>query len=292
MLGDRCKVIVQTEWSGHDADVLIALHARRSAASVANFHARHPDRPIVVVLTGTDLYKDLPDSIEAARSLDMARRIVVLQEDAQRVLDPRWRKRSTVIVQSANPLKAGRKARDRLDLVAVGHLRAEKDPRTLFGAMAQVPADLPVVLRHVGAALDEDLGREARALARKDPRYRYLGGLPHGITRTLMKNAHFLVHPSVVEGGANVVIEAVTAATPVLASRISGNVGLLGTGYGGYFQPRDATGLASLIVEAWEDKAFRAELQRQCAARRPLFTPAAEARALRQLVTDLLQPAA
>ena len=87
MLGDRCKVIVQTEWSGHDADVLIALHARRSAASVANFHARHPDRSIVVVLTGTDLYKDLPDSIEAARSLDMARRIVVPQEDAQRILD-------------------------------------------------------------------------------------------------------------------------------------------------------------------------------------------------------------
>jgi glycosyltransferase involved in cell wall biosynthesis len=158
--------------------------------------------------------------------------------------------------------------------------------------MAQIPADLPVVLRHIGSALDGALGREARALARSDPRYRYLGGLPHGITRTLMKNSHFLVHPSIVEGGANVVIEAVTCGTPVLASRISGNVGLLGHEYHGYFEPRDAVGLAQLIVKACNQTAFRAELAHECAARRPLFTPAAEARALRQLVTELLQPAA
>ena len=287
MLGDRCRVIVQTEWDGKEADLLLALHARRSASSIANFHARHPDRPIVVVLTGTDLYKDLPESAEAVRSLDAARRIVVLQEDAQRVLEPRWRERSIVIVQSARMLKPGRKPRERLDLVAVGHLRMEKDPATLFAALGRIPRDLPVRLRHVGAPLDEALGREARALARRDPRYRYLGGLPHGITRTLMKNAHFLVHPSIMEGGANVVIEAVTAGTPVLASRISGNVGLLGADYGGYFEARDASGLAGLIVRAWEEPAFRIALARQCARRRALFSPTAEARALRHLVTQL-----
>jgi len=251
MLGDRCRVIVQTEWKGKDADVLIALHARRSAASIASFNAAHPDRPIAVVLTGTDLYKDLPESQEAVRSLDAARRIVVLQEDAQRMLEPRWRERSTVIVQSARPLKPGRKPRERLDLVAVGHLRVEKDPLTLFAAMERLPKELPVVLRHVGAALDDALGREARALAKRDSRYRYLGGLPHGVTRALMKNAHFLVHPSIMEGGANVVIEAVTSGTPVLASRISGNLGLLGSGYGGYFEARDASALAGLIVRAF-----------------------------------------
>jgi putative glycosyltransferase (TIGR04348 family) len=292
MLGDHCKVIVQTEWNGKDADILIALHARRSATSVASFQARQPGRAIALVLTGTDLYKDLPGSAEAVQSLEAAHRIVVLQEDAQRILEPRWRARSTVIVQSARFLKASRKPREPLGVVAVGHLRAEKDPRTLFAAMALIPAEIPVIVRHVGAALDESLGREARALARSDPRYRYLGGLPHGIARTLMKNAHFLVHPSVVEGGANVVIEAITSGTPVLASRISGNLGLLGRGYGGYFEPRDAAGLARLIVKAAGESAFRRDLQRQCAARRPLFSPAAEARALRQLVTELLQPAA
>ena len=266
---------------------MVALHARRSASSIASFNAAHPDRPIAVVLTGTDLYQDLPDNAEAVRSLDLAKRIVVLQHDAQRMLEPRWRERSTVIVQSATPLKHRRKSNGRLDLVAVGHLRAEKDPRTIFAAMERLPAGLPVVLRHVGAALDPELGREARALAKREPRYRYLGALPHGLTRTLIKNAHFLVHPSVVEGGANVVVEAVTAGTPVIASRISGNVGLLGPDYAGLFAPRDASGLAAMIATAFGDAKFRASLARQCAARRPLFTPAAEARAVRQLVTDL-----
>ena len=287
MLGGRCKVILQTEWDGNDADVLIALHARRSATSVANFSERHPGRPIVVVLTGTDLYKDLPASPEAVQSLEAARRIVVLQEEALRMLEPRWRRRSSVIVQSAKALKTGRKPRGRLDLVTVGHLRAEKDPQTLFAAMTRLPPDVPVVLRHVGNALEGDLGREARSFARREPRYRYLGGLPHGITRTLIKNSHFLVHPSVLEGGANVVIEAVTSGTPVLASRIPGNLGLLGADYGGYFEVRDAAALAALIVKAWKEKDFRTELQRQCAARRPLFTPDAEGRAVRQLVTEL-----
>jgi putative glycosyltransferase (TIGR04348 family) len=287
MLGSRCKVIVQTEWNGEDADVMVALHARRSASSIVNFGSSHPGRPIAVVLTGTDLYEDLPGNADAIRSLDLAKRIVVLQPDAQRMLEPRWRERCTVIVQSAKPLEAGRKSNDRLDLVAVGHLRTAKDPRTLFAAINRLPKDLPVVLRHVGAPLDKELGREARALARHDSRYRYFGALPHGLARTLIRNAHFLVHPSIVEGGANVVIEAVTAGTPVIASRISGNVGLLGADYAGYFEPRDPAGLAALIGRAFADPKLRRTLARQCAARRPLFSPAAEARAVRQLVTGL-----
>jgi len=50
---------------------------------------------------------------------------------------------------------------------------------------------------------------------------------------------------------------------------------------------RDAAGLAALLATAFEDAKFRAALGRQCAARRPLFSPAAEARALQRLVTQL-----
>jgi len=38
MLQGYCRVIVQSEWNGEGADALIALHARRSAPSIAAFH--------------------------------------------------------------------------------------------------------------------------------------------------------------------------------------------------------------------------------------------------------------
>ena len=288
MLRDRCRIIVQTQWDGTAADALIALHARRSAQSVSSFHAAAGGRPIALVLTGTDLYRDLPASREAATSLDLADRIVVLQDDAPRLLELRWRGKTVVIFQSARLLRGQRKAKGRLDCVAVGHLREEKDPRTLFRAMAKIPASIPIIVRHIGAPLDARLGAAARKLQARDPRYRYWGALPHGLARSALKAAHLLVHPSTMEGGANVIAEAVTAATPVVASRVSGNVGMLGADYSGYFEPGDESALARRLVQAFEDRSYLATLARQCTLRRALFSPAAEARAVRRLVAGLL----
>jgi len=244
---------------------------------------------MAVVLTGTDLYKDLPaGSPEASHSLDIADRIVVLQEHALESLTPAWRHKADVIFQSAPLLARRAKAAGRLDAIVVGHLRAEKDPATLFAAVRALPASLPIRIRHVGAPLDADLGAAARALQRDEPRYRYSGAMPHGLVRNAIARAHVLVHPSVVEGGANVVVEAVTAGTPVIASRIAGNVGMLGEDYPAYFEPRDAAGLAALLARALEDRRFLAGLRRACDARRPLFRPAAETRAVRGVVAALL----
>ena len=267
---------------------MIALHARRSFASIEDFHAHADGRGLAVVLTGTDLYKDLPENAEAARALDLADRIVVLQDDALRMLAAGWRRKAAVIFQSARTLAPRRKSRAHLDCVMVGHLRAEKDPLTLFRALAEIPPDLPIRVRHIGAPLDADLGAAARALARRDARYRYSGGLPRGLTRAAIASAHCLIHPSVVEGGANVIVEAVTAGTWVIASRISGNVGMLGADYPGYFEPRDASGLARRLVQAVEQPGDRRALASACARRRALFRPETEARAVRRLADALL----
>jgi putative glycosyltransferase (TIGR04348 family) len=267
---------------------MIALHARRSADSIARFHERGGSSPLAVVLTGTDLYKDLPESRDAAASLDRADRIVVLQEDAPRLLSAAWRGKCDVIFQSARALRRRAKARGRLDCVVVGHLRAEKDPLTLFGAIRLLPPDLPISIRHIGSPLDAALGRAARALQASDPRYRYAGGLPRGLARAAMASAHVLIHPSVVEGGANVVVEAVTGGTPVIASRISGNVGMLGADYPGYFEARDESGLAARLVQACDDPRYLRALEAAAAARKALFAPGAEARAVRRLAEILL----
>jgi putative glycosyltransferase (TIGR04348 family) len=288
MLRGKCKVIVQTQWSGEPCDALIALHARRSAPSIAAYRAARPGAPLAVMLTGTDLYRDLPESIEAAASLDSASHIVVLQDDAPRHLDARWRRKCRVIFQSAHAIRQASKSREVLRCVVVGHLREEKDPATLFAAMDLVPREVPIAVRHIGGELDATLARRARALQLRDPRYRYAGALPHGLARIAMRAAHLLVHPSLMEGGANVIVEAVTAGTAVVASRVSGNVGMLGGGYPGYFDCGDASGLAARLVQAWERPGYVRELERACAARRKLFHPEAEARAVRRLVREML----
>ena len=287
MLGDRYRIIVQTAWAREPADAMIALHARRSAASVAAFH-EGSRAPIAVVLTGTDLYRDLPGSAEAARSLEIADRLVVLQDDALKHLTPSARRRCEVIYQSATPVRHRSVRRPYLSCIVVGHLRAEKDPQTLIEALAALPPDLPIRVRHLGAPLDRDLERAVREFAARDSRYVFAGALPHGLARAAMAASDLLLHPSAMEGGANVIVEAVTSGTPVIASRVSGNVGMLGRDYPGYFPARDPEALARMLQRACQEPAFRKRLRERCQRRRPLFRPAAEARALRALVASLL----
>src|SRR5438270_9091003 len=60
------------EYEGAPCDLLVALHARRSYPAVAAFRRLHPHQPLVVALTGTDLYRDLRTSRRARRSLELA----------------------------------------------------------------------------------------------------------------------------------------------------------------------------------------------------------------------------
>nr|HET7860253.1 glycosyltransferase [Caldimonas sp.] len=112
--------------------------------------------------------------------------------------------------------------------------------------------------------------------------------LSHPAARRTIARARALVHASLMEGGANVVIEAVRSGVPVLASRIDGNVGLLGIGYDGYFPVGDAAALAALMRRFCHDDAFADQLRAQCALREPMFVPAVERRAVRALVAGLL----
>ncbi|HEX4882655.1 MAG TPA: selenoneine biosynthesis selenosugar synthase SenB [Casimicrobiaceae bacterium] len=269
-----------------DARLMVALHARRSRRAIAAW--RRLLRPLVVVLTGTDVYRDVPERDgDALASLDDADRLVVLQEDALAHLAQRHRAKARVVHQSARALApfAGKSAH-RLHVLLVAHLREEKDPRTLVDAWRRVPLDVPASLTIIGDALDASLGRAVQALARDDARVQWLGPRPHAWTRQAIKRAHAIVVPSRMEGGANVVVEAVTSGTPVLASRVSGNVGMLGRDYAGYFPAGDAPALAQRIVELHADRAVLAHLEAQCARRAPLFAPQAERAALLRVLAE------
>ena len=289
-LAPVASVNVASDWTdGDDSELLIALHARRSAAAIARWRELRPEAPLVLVLTGTDLYRDLDHDPCARHSLECASRIVVLQEAGLVRLDVVARAKAIVIVQSASALAVKRTPADP-DFAAVGHLREEKDPRTLMRAARSLDADgrAPITIVHIGAGLDAALADAARATMRDGPADRWLGPLSHAAARRAIASARALVHMSRMEGGANVVIEAVRSGVPVLASDIDGNVGLLGTGYDGYFPVGDAAALAALMRRFIDDAAFARHLASQCAEREPLFRPAAERNAVRTMVLDLV----
>jgi putative glycosyltransferase (TIGR04348 family) len=290
LAADDYEVQLAQQWQREDADLMLALHARRSAPSIAAWRDAHPTRPLVVTLTGTDLYRDLPaGDADAARSLALADRLIVLHEGAPADLPPEHRAKAVVCLQSTGARRALAKTGRHLRALMVGHLRSEKDPRTYFAAARKLIDREDILLDHIGAPLDESLGREAQALMREQPRYRLLGALPHDATLRHIQRAHVLVHPSAMEGGAHVVIEAVRCGTPVLASKISGNVGLLGADYRGYFAPGDAGGLAVLLQRARGDASMLQGLRAQCDRRAALFDPARERATLRGVIASLLE---
>jgi len=282
------RVALGTEWDGRACDLLIALHARRSHDSIARFRAAHLHAPLVVALTGTDLYRDLPASPEARRSLELADRLVVLQDEAPRALPARLRAKTRVIYQSADTALRAAPPAHRFRVLVSGHLREEKDPFRAAAALARLRAPARLELVQLGAALDPRMATQARKWVRIEPRYRWPGARSHPRALEWLARSHLLVVSSAMEGGANVIAEAARIGTPVLASRIAGNLGMLGRAYPGYFPFGDEGALARLIARTARDPGFYAALKRGLRARRSLFAPAAERRALAALVRELV----
>jgi putative glycosyltransferase (TIGR04348 family) len=286
-LGQR--VSVDTEWNGKSCDLLLALHARRSHKSIVEYRKRSPARPLVVVLTGTDLYRDLPASREARRSLQLADRIVVLQSEAKRELAKSLRMKTRVVYQSADPAVRQSAPRDRFRIAVVGHLREEKDPFRAVAALSYLKeTSFALELIQIGDALSPEMKSEAQIWMKREPRYRWLGGKPHHQALGWIARSHALVVSSVMEGGANVICEAARIGTPVLASRVSGNIGMLGRDYPGYFPLFDEMALSSLIEKILEEKKSYQKLKRALAARRHLFAPSAERAALVAVIREAL----
>jgi putative glycosyltransferase (TIGR04348 family) len=282
------RVQIDTDYRGQQRDLLIALHARKSHAAIKRFGQDHPGAPIVLALTGTDVYSDIHTSAEARESLQLANLLVVLQPLAGEELPKGLRKSVRVIYQSVEPPAKRLPPRAGVfDVCVMGHLRPVKDPFRTALAARLLPDSSRIRVRHLGAALSADMEEAARKEELANPRYRWLGEKPRGQAMRLLGRSRLLSLTSLLEGGANAVGEAVTLSVPVLSSRIAGSIGLLGEDYPGFFPCEDTKALADLLLRAETDAEFYQTLQQHCERQRPLFEPAREREAWRQLLAEL-----
>lgn len=282
------RVTTSETFCDQPCDVLIGLHARKSAASIRSYRTNRPDGRLAVVLTGTDLYHDLPRSRAAQRSIELADRLVVLQAQAVAALPRELQHKARVIVQSAVAPKSRPATRTNVfEVCVVGHLRSVKDPFRTALAARRLPADSQIIVSHLGAALTADMERRARNEMLCNPRYRWLGDMPHPQALRVLARSRLLVNSSKIEGGANAICEALACGVPVLSSRIDGSIGLLGEDYPGYFEVGDTSGLAALLSRFETDAAFRGQLESRCRELARIVEPKRERAAWQRLLAEL-----
>jgi len=281
------RVDIEQDWSGGRPELMIALHARRSADSIARYAETFPERPLVVVLTGTDLYRDIRSDHSAQRSLELATRLVVLQDRGLKELPASLRSKTRVIYQSARSIQRARPLASSYEIVVSGHLRPEKDPFRAAAALGLLPASSRVRVTHIGGALSKAMEREARAWMKREPRYRWLKEVPRWRALQILARSRLMIVSSLMEGGANVICESLAAGVPVIASRISGNVGMLGVAYPGYYAVGNERALARLISRAERNERYYRALESACANRAPLVLPEREKAALEALIAEL-----
>jgi len=287
------RVSISQAYDQRSADLLIALHARRSYSSIARFSRAHPDRPIVLALTGTDVYRDIRQNQRARESLALADRIVVLQPHALRELTPAQRKKAIVIYQSVVSSSALKKrqhmaaSNHHFDVCVVGHLRPVKDPFRAAQAARMLPPSSRIRVIQVGAAMSKQMERRARAEMRHNGRYLWHGAVSRQRALELLARSKACVISSLMEGGANVLSEATVARVPVLASHIEGNLGILGENYPGLFPVGNTGELMRLMLRAESDGRFLRDLQRRVSKSAVLFDPKRELQAWSRLLEGM-----
>lgn len=286
--GHRTRII--TEYDAQPTDLLVALHAWRSSESVRAYRAQHPAGPLIVALTGTDIYHfQHTEPQTTAYSMQEAHALIGLHERVADAIAREFHNRLHTIFQSAEPLPRRQSpVQSRFDGVVIGHLRDEKDSLRTAWAARQMPADSRFNVIQLGRAHNDHWRTLAEQEARENPRFDWKGELPRWQVRRHMAKARLMVISSVMEGGANVVSEACVAGLPVIASAIAGNVGLLGDDYPGTYPVADTAALRDQLLRAENDPGFLQTLRAHVEARAPLFQPGTEQAALERVVNTVM----
>jgi putative glycosyltransferase (TIGR04348 family) len=282
------QVVLATQYDGQNADLMIALHAWRSADAAQAFVNKFPHRPLIVAITGTDAYRFMHSDPESTlRTIQLADHLVGLHDLISNTLPLDQRYKMHVIYQSAEATGKRQPYQRYFHVAVLGHLREEKDPMRPALAARMLPASSRIHVHHYGKAHSPEWADIARAEMKMNPRYTWHGEKAHFEVRRIYQRTNLLVLPSLMEGGANVISEAVVAGVPVIASGIEGSVGLLGEDYPGYYRVGDEIALSQKLLHVESDPQIYDAMQRAVFARQALFTVEVERGAWEDLLRQL-----
>lgn len=184
-----CRVSLAQTYEGERFDLLVALHAKKSHDAIKRFHRERPGQPLIVALTGTDLYRDLERSKRAQESLELATRIVVLQPKAFDDLPAHLHGKTRAIYQSVRPFPHRPNLQSpisKFQVCVIGHLRDVKDPFRAAMAARLLPASSRIQVVHAGGAMNDRMAERARREMQINPRYRWIGEQPHWRVRQIL----------------------------------------------------------------------------------------------------------
>lgn len=290
LLGLGHKVSVSQSYSGQNVDLMLALHAWRSADSIQLFAEKYPNRPLIVALTGTDIYRFLhTHNQETLNSISHADLLIGLHANLAHSIPKQYHSKIRIIYQSTETKPKRRKHhRHQFDACIAGHLRDEKDSLRPAYAVRTLPSYSRIKVSHFGKAHTPAWEHNARIEMASNKRYHWYGEISQSLLQVKFSQADLLILPSRMEGGANIISEAIVAGLPVVASSIEGSIGLLGNDYLGYFDTENTKHLKQLLLRCEADTQFYRKLIQQCQSRRHLFNPNREKFCFTNLISELL----
>jgi putative glycosyltransferase (TIGR04348 family) len=283
------EVRISNHWSGKNTDALIALHAYRSHSSIVQFRELYPHRPIILIMTGTDLYRDMPEYPEVLKSMEMSDAIVVLQSAALAMIPKHLQLKTNVIYQSTKSVKRKALLKKSFLISVIGHLRPEKDPFCTPESLKYLRPESKIQVLHLGKAMSSEMKSLAKAYNKELKNYQWLDELSHSETLQQLSRSHLMVISSLMEGGAHVVTEAIAIGVPVIASDIPGNRGLLGDDYPGYYPVGDAKALALMLQKAEFEPSFYKSLEAHIKNRKNKVQPEFELNSIKALLSRLIK---
>ncbi|MBU3548773.1 selenoneine biosynthesis selenosugar synthase SenB [Polynucleobacter sp. P1-05-14] len=280
---------ITEQWSKKPCDVLIALHGLRSHDSIQRYKKAYPNYPVILIMTGTDIYRDLKNSTKVIKSMEMADAIVVLQPDAIQSLPKKFHHKVQVIYQSVKGITRKPPPKRHFLASIIGHLRSEKDPFCAAQSLSLLPSNSKIQLVQLGKAMSPEFKKQALSIEKNVMRYRWLGQLSHSKTLQWLSRSHVMIISSIMEGGAHVVSEAIAIGIPAIASDIPGNRGLLGDAYPAYYPVGDKVALSKLLTKAETNPAFYEKLCRAIALRQKITKSELEQKSIQKLIKSLIK---